>query len=76
MQSISHEIDSIDYPCKVPRVVGARNCHRPITNRHNVQDIEVFMRAVRGLVEDLTEGEQTPFHDSNLREGFRFYHEL
>jgi hypothetical protein len=36
------------------------------------QDIGVFFRAVRGLVEDLTGGKQIPFHESNLRESFRF----
>ena len=32
------------------------------------------MRAVRGLVEDLTDGHKRPFHDSNLRESFKFQH--
>jgi hypothetical protein len=36
------------------------------------QDIGVFFRAVRGLVEDLTGGKQRPFEESNLRESFRF----
>jgi hypothetical protein len=36
------------------------------------QDIGVFFRAVRGLVEDLTEGKQRPFEESNIRESFRF----
>jgi hypothetical protein len=36
------------------------------------QDICVFFRAVRGLVEDLTGGKQRPFEESNLRESFTF----
>ena len=36
------------------------------------QDIGVFFRAVRGLVEDLTGGKQRPFEESNIIESFRF----
>ncbi len=36
------------------------------------QDIGVFFRAMRGLVEGLTGGKQRPFEESNIRESFRF----
>eukprot|EP00277_Geminigera_cryophila_P033143 CAMPEP_0173123836 /NCGR_PEP_ID=MMETSP1102-20130122/55260_1 /TAXON_ID=49646 /ORGANISM="Geminigera sp., Strain Caron Lab Isolate" /LENGTH=1918 /DNA_ID=CAMNT_0014031993 /DNA_START=646 /DNA_END=6402 /DNA_ORIENTATION=- len=39
------------------------------------QDIEAgFMSAVCSLMDDLTDGQQRPFHDSNLRESFVFQH--
>ena len=36
------------------------------------RNIDIFMQAVRGLVEDVTESKQSPFHETNFRQNFRF----
>ena len=35
-------------------------------------NIDIFMQSVRGLVEDVTSGKQSPFHETNFRQNFRF----
>ena len=35
-------------------------------------NIDIFMQSVRGLVEDVTESKQSPFHETNFRQNFRF----
>ena len=34
-------------------------------------NIDIFMQSVRGLVEDVTESKQSPFHETNFRQNFR-----
>ena len=35
-------------------------------------NIDIFMQSVRGLVEDVTESKQSPFHETNFRQNFMF----